>query len=74
MKRVWYNFCMTRVKKTSDAQAKASAKYDKQHTRGVYLKLNTETDRDVIDKLDSVDNRQGYIKALIRKDIETDKE
>lgn len=74
MKQVWYNFCMTRVKKTSDAQAKASAKYDKKHTRGVYLKLNTETDRDVIDKLDSVDNRQGYIKSLIRKDINTDKE
>jgi len=71
---LWYNLLMTRVKKTSDAQAKASAKYDKAHTKGVYLKLNTETDRDVIDKLDSVDNRQGYIKSLIRKDINTDKE
>lgn len=32
--------------------------------------FNTEKDADVIDKLDSVENRQGYIKELVRRDIE----
>ena len=54
----------------SDAQKRAGSKYDKSHTRGLYLKLNISTDADIIDKLDSVENKQGYIKELIRKDIE----
>ena len=28
------------------------------------------TEKDIMDKLDSVPNKAGYIKALIRKDIE----
>ena len=36
---------------------------------GVYLKLNEETDGDIIDKLESVDKKQSYIKDLIRKDL-----
>lgn len=53
----------------SDAQKRASIKYDKDHTRQIKFKFNLETDSDVLDKLDSVDNKQGYIKALIRADI-----
>lgn len=53
---------------TSKAQAKASAKYDKANTKGVYLKLNTRTDADILDYLAKVDNVQGYIKRLIRAD------
>ena len=55
--------------KTSDAQKKAAAKYDKDHTRLITLKLNTTTDKDVLDRLDEVPNRQGYIKELVRADI-----
>lgn len=44
-------------------------KYDAANTRRIYLKLNVGTDRDILEKLDSVPNRQGYIKSLIRKDI-----
>lgn len=47
----------------------AQAKYDKTHTTGVYLKLNKKTDADIIEKLESVDNRQGYLKRLIKEDI-----
>lgn len=54
----------------NSAQAKASAKYDKANTKGVYLKLNTKTDSDIINRLDQVDNKQGYIKELIKADIE----
>lgn len=45
------------------------AKYNKEQTTGVYLKLNKKHDADVIDKLNSVGNKQGYIKQLIRDDI-----
>lgn len=49
------------------------AKYDKTHTTGLYLKLNKETDKDIIEKLDASGNKQGYIKQLIRADIKSNK-
>lgn len=55
--------------KVSQAQLKAQAKYDAEHTQGVYLKLNTKTDKDIIEQLNMVANRQGYIKELIRNDM-----
>ena len=53
----------------SAAQLKAQSKYDKTHTRAVMLKLNLQSDADVLAVLDHVENRQGYIKELIRKDL-----
>lgn len=53
----------------TDAQKKSVAKYDRAHTKGLYVKLNKETDRDIIDKLEGVNNKQGYVKQLIRDDI-----
>ena len=47
----------------------ATPQYDKQNTRRVNLKLNNKTDADIIRKLESVENIQGYIKELIRKDM-----
>lgn len=55
---------------TKEAKRRASAKYDKTHTKGIYLKLNKETDADIIDYLKEVDNVQGYIKKLIINDPE----
>ena len=54
---------------TSEAQKRASAKYDKTNTVQVILKLNKNTDGDILDKLRAVPNRQGYIKSLIREDL-----
>ena len=54
---------------TSEAQRKAVAKYDAKNTRYFAIKLNKTHDADIIKKLDEVDNKQGYIKELIRKDI-----
>lgn len=48
---------------------KASAKYDAVNTRQIKMKLNIKTDADILARLDSVANKQGYIKALIRKDM-----
>lgn len=53
----------------TDAQIKAQKKYDAKNTRQVHLKLNRHTDWDVLEKLDSVPSKQGYIKALIRADL-----
>lgn len=53
----------------TEAQIKAQKKYDVENTRQVHLKLNRRTDEDVLEKLDSVPNKQGYIKELIRADL-----
>ena len=53
---------------TSKAQLAAVARYDKANTKGVYLKLNLKTDKDIIELLAKKENVQGYIKSLIRND------
>lgn len=54
----------------TEAQIKAQAKYDAENTRQVHLKLNLRTDKDVLARLDGVPSKQGYIKRLIREDLE----
>lgn len=56
---------------TSKAQKEASKKYDKANTKGVYLKFNITTDKDILDHLQDVKNVQGYIKELIRSNIKS---
>ena len=46
------------------------AKYDSTHTKAYFFKLHLVNDADIIAKLDSVESRQGYIKQLIRQDLE----
>lgn len=53
----------------SEAQKRASAKWDAENTVQIKLKLHKTNDRDIIEKLKSVGNKQGYIKQLIRGDI-----
>lgn len=53
----------------TDAQKRASAKYDAANTVQIKLKLNRTTDADVLHRLEMIDNKQGYIKSLIRRDI-----
>ena len=53
----------------SQAKREANARYDAKNTVIKTLKLNKNTDSDILEKLDSVDNIQGYLKELIRKDI-----
>lgn len=47
-------------------------KYDKNNTTQIKMKLNKNTDADIIEKLETVENRQGYLKELIRNDIKKD--
>lgn len=53
----------------TEAQKRAVKKYDKDNVKGVFLKLNKNTDKDILEKLWSEENVQGYIKRLIREDI-----
>ena len=40
--------------------------------KGLYLKFNKVNDKDIIERLDKQSNKQGYIKDLIRTDIDLD--
>lgn len=55
----------------SKAQRNASAKYDKENTKGIYLKLNKAHDADIINFFETLPSgsRQGLIKSLIREYI-----
>ena len=55
--------------KSTDSQIRASIKYNIENTVQISLKLNRSTDADLIDSLNRVKNKQGYIKDLIRRDI-----
>lgn len=57
------------MKKTSDAQKRAVAKYDAENTKSFLLKLNKKTDADIIAFLENQPNKMGYIKNLIRDDM-----
>lgn len=50
-------------------QERYAAKYKKQFKIDCF----TSTEMDIIEKLESVPNKAGYIKSLIRKDIEENK-
>jgi len=43
--------------------------WNQKNTRQVKFRFNLRTDADILEKLDSLDNVQGYIKSLIRADI-----
>lgn len=58
--------------KTTKAQLKATAKYQAANTKAYVIRLNLNTDADIIQKLEQVDNKQGYIKSLIRSDLNSD--
>ena len=53
----------------TEAQIKAQRRYDAKNTRQVHIKLNIRTDKDVLERLDEVQSKQGYIKRLIREDL-----
>lgn len=50
----------------SEAQKKASEKYDKNNTKNIMFKFNKKTDADILAFFETLDNRQGFVKQLIR--------
>lgn len=57
----------------TEAQKRATQKYDAKNTKQYHLKLNLITDADIIAQLEKQASIQGYIKALIRSDMEKTK-
>ena len=53
----------------TEAQKRASAKYDRANTKTYALKLNVKTDAYIMARLAEVPNVQGYLKQLIRRDM-----
>lgn len=56
--------------KTTEAQRRAIHKYNKKMRRNLTLSLNRKTDEDMIAFLENKENVGGYIKSLIRKDMD----
>ena len=48
------------------------AEWQKENTKIIPIRLNLGGDKDIIQKLDEKENKSGYIKDLIRKDIKND--
>ena len=57
----------------SEAKKRANIKSDKKNAKYVTLKLNKNTDKDILEYLDTLDNKNGYLKNLIRQDIKNKK-
>ena len=55
--------------KTSPAQLKALKKYQAKMIVQIKIALHRTIDADILEVLDSMPNKTGYIKDLIRKDI-----
>jgi len=48
--------------------------YEKENIRQIRLKINRKTEPELIEWIEQQDNIQGYIKRLIREDMEREKE
>ena len=57
----------------SEAKIRANNKSNKINTKMICLRLSYNTDADIIKKLDEVESKMGYIKELIRKDMQSQK-
>lgn len=57
------------MSKLRESQRRARDKWDAANTKRVYLKFSLNRDRAILDKLDSVENKIGYIRDLINKDL-----
>ena len=47
----------------------AKARYDARTAKWISLKLNRNTDTELIAHLEQIENVQGYLKQLIREDM-----
>ena len=57
------------MNKTSDAKIRATAKYNKNNTKIINFRFNLEYDADIIEFLNSKENKSGYLKKLLRDQI-----
>lgn len=62
---------------SSEKQKQAQMRFEKKRrmegtspNKGYYLKCHIKHDADIIDALEAQENKNGYIKELIRRDME----
>ena len=55
---------------TKEAHQRAAKKFEKEKTKQFPIRLNVNTDADVITFLESLENKRGYILNLIRADMD----
>lgn len=53
----------------SDAKKLTNARWDRNNTKSITLKCYLKSDKDILDHLAKQDNRNAYIKSLIRADL-----
>lgn len=51
------------------SEIRASTKYNAANTKLLQIRLNFKTDADIIEHLETVPSKMGYVKDLIRADI-----
>ena len=52
-------------------RSEIQAKYDAKHRQTITINLHNDNDADIIDMLNSVESKQGYIKKAIRAYMES---
>ena len=57
----------------TEKRERPQERFDRMNSKRYTLKVMTRTEADIIEKLDSVPNKAGYIKELIRRDIGSSK-
>lgn len=57
------------MKKADQNKLDYIAEWHRVNTKIIPVRLNIDGDKDIIDKLETVPSKGGYIKELIRKDI-----
>lgn len=53
----------------SEAQKRADTRWQKENVSRLFVKLYKNTDEDILKFLEGIENKQGYIKQLIRDDM-----
>ena len=59
--------------KASEAHLRATKKYEKANIRQFLLKFHKTHEAEIIEKLDSLDSKNNYVRQLILQDLEREK-
>lgn len=54
---------------TTEAQKRATRKYSQKYRYSVTMSLNKKYDKDIIAWISAMNNKQAYLKDLIRRDM-----
>ena len=60
---------MPKKKKLTNKQKAYIVEYNKNNTRRIAFTLNYNTEKEMIDYLEKIPNKNGYIKSLIAADM-----